>query len=893
MSRFLLIDAYAHIYRAYYAFINSPRINSKQQNTSAVFGFCIALDDLLKRIKPTHIAVAFDPKGKTFRHEAYEQYKAQRAATPEDIHAAVPIIKDIIKAKNINFFEVEGFEADDVIGTIAKRFASPEMEIYMATPDKDYGQLVGDNIYMYRPRHNGGYEKMGPAEICAKYEISSPAQMIDYLGLVGDSSDNIPGCPGIGPVTAVKLLKQFGSIDNMLEHIDEIKGAGQNKIRDNIEQIRFSKFLATIRTDVPVEVDINRLTVQPADINALAPIYRELEFNSLLRGLNVPEENAKKNDGISEIQPKKKSQQSSNNTGQLDLFAMFDNDAVSADIEEQHLTPRIQFVAVSVVDSDAEMFANVSANAEWIAIKVVSQEGEVISGKIKEILFTTDGKTIYRLKAEHLPRQIKANWLGYDIKHQLMLLRQNGIEFEGRIYDISIAHYLIQPELKHDLEYIAEIYLHQSSVNPLSDIVALRPLLDKQIDAVGMRYLFENVELPLVSVLADMELAGVRINVATLQEAKADLNKELRTIESDILKRAGKSFNINSPSQVGDVLFDDLKLDPKAKRAKSGHYSTSEEVLLALKHADPIVGQILDYRAIKKLLGTYIEALPELVNQHTGKIHTSYNQTITSTGRLSSSNPNLQNLPIRTERGKVIRKAVVPDDGCVFFSADYSQIELRIMAHLSQDEALLEAFRSGEDIHSATAAKIYHVPIEDVTQAMRRNAKTANFGIIYGVSAFGLAERLEISRTEAKQLIDDYFSSFPKVQAYIESAKLRVRDKGFAETLWHRRRYLQDINSRNPTVRGFAERNAVNAPIQGSAADIIKIAMVAIARRLKVEKLKTQMIMQVHDELNFNVPIAELEQVRRIVVEEMQHAADLSVPLIADCGSGANWLEAH
>ena len=893
MNRFLLIDAYAQIYRAYYAFINSPRMNSKQQNTSAVFGFCITLDDLLKRIKPTHIAVAFDPKGKTFRHEAYEQYKAQRAATPEDIHAAVPVIKDILKARNINFFEVPGFEADDVIGTIAKRYASPEMEVYMATPDKDYGQLVGDNIYMYRPRHNGGYEKMGQAEVCAKYEISSPMQMIDYLGLVGDSSDNIPGCPGIGPVTAVKLLNQFGSIENLLEHTGEIKGANQNKIRDNIEQIRFSKFLATIRTDVPVEIDINKLQIVPADMNALAVIYRELEFNSLLRGLNISAENVKTTDEIGKKQPKRTSQISKNDAGQLDLFAMFDDNTTSANDMTQQPILQQQPNEISIVETNAEKFAEVSANVGWTAIEVISQTENIIGGKIKELRFTVDGKTIYVIKADNLPRQIKANWLGYDIKHQLMLLRQNDIEFEGEIYDIAIAHYLIQPELKHDLDYIAEIYLHQSIANPLSAVLSLRPLLDKQIDEVGMRYLFEQVELPLVSVLADMELAGVRINVATLQEAQADLNRELLSLEADILQKAGRPFNINSPSQVGDVLFDDLKLDPKAKRAKSGHYSTSEEVLLALKHTNTIVDQILEYRAIKKLLGTYIEALPELINPQTGKIHTSYNQTITSTGRLSSSNPNLQNLPIRTERGKVIRKAVVPDDGCVFFSADYSQIELRIMAHLSQDDALLEAFRSGEDIHSATAAKIYHVPVSEVTPNMRRHAKTANFGIIYGVSAFGLAERLEISRTEAKQLIDDYFASFPKVREYIENAKQQARDNGFAETIYHRRRYLQDINSRNPTVRGFAERNAVNAPIQGSAADIIKIAMVAIAKRLKAENLKTQMIMQVHDELNFNVPENELERVQHIVVEEMQHAAELSVPLIADCGSGINWLEAH
>lgn len=884
MSKLLLIDAYAQIYRAYYAFINAPRINSKQQNTSAVFGFCLTLDDLIKRIKPTHIAVAFDPKGPTFRHEAFEQYKAQRVAAPEDIHAAVPIIKDILKARNITTLEVAGFEADDVIGTVAKRLASDQTEVYMATPDKDYGQLVGNNIFMYRPRHNGGYEKMGEAEVCAKYELQSTAQIIDYLGLMGDASDNIPGCPGVGPKTAVKLLAQFGSIENMLDHINEIKGALQTKIRDNEQGIRFSKFLATIRTDVPIEVSLDQLQLQDADNNALAAIYRELEFNSLLKQIDQTS---------SAPQPKQKP---TSPQGQLNLFDLFDSQPTEPtyDNPEPIVQPTLSHATTDNIITAGQV-ADIIPADQFVVMEVVAQSEIIIGGKIKEICFSFDGSAIYHLPADQLAAltELKFKWLGYDIKHQLMLLRQQGIAFDGQMFDIEIAHYLLQPERSHDLTNLSQVYLNQTIDNRYAAILKLQPLLDAEIESVGVRYLFDKVEMPLVSVLADMELAGVRFSVPTLREAQGTLNNELKQLEADIQKRAGQPFNINSPSQVGDILFDVMHLDPKAKRAKSGHYSTSEEVLLALKHKDPIVEQILEYRAIKKLLGTYIEALPDLINPATGKIHTSYNQTITSTGRLSSSNPNLQNLPIRTERGKVIRKAVVPDEGCVFFSADYSQIELRIMAHLSQDDALLDAFRSGEDVHSATAAKIYHLPITEVTSAMRRHAKTANFGIIYGVSAFGLAERLEISRTEAKQLIDDYFASFPKVAEYIENAKQMVRDNGYAETIYHRRRYLQDINSRNPMVRGFAERNAVNAPIQGSAADIIKIAMVAIAKRLKTEHLRSQMIMQVHDELNFNVPVDELDRLQAIVVEEMQHAASLSVPLIADCGSGNNWLEAH
>ncbi|MBR3566379.1 MAG: DNA polymerase I [Paludibacteraceae bacterium] len=872
MSRLLLIDAYAHIYRAYYAFINSPIVNSKQQNTSAVFGFCNTLDDLIKRINPTHIAVAFDSKGNTFRHDIFPEYKAQRAAAPEDIHNAVPIIKDILKARNITIIAKEGYEADDIIGTLARQLSKQVDEVYMATPDKDYGQLIDTNVFMYRPRHNGGYEKLGVQEVCAKYEIQSPKQMIDYLGLMGDASDNIPGCPGVGPKTAVKLLQQFGSIDDMLQRTSELKGSQKEKIESNAEMIRLSKYLVTINTEVPIDIHLQQLAIIEPNITDLATIYKELEFNSLLRGLKLNE---------AETKPQVAKKQ----TDQLDLFATFDT-PIAEDDNPKELTYQ---------NISALQFAEITGKAEQVAMTITTKSEKIINAGIDSIQLSSDGKTIYQLQKSDIEQigVIKCNWVGHDIKHQLMLLKQNNIAFEGKYFDTAIAHYLIQPELRHDIDSICETYLHRSNNNTYSTLLDLQPILEAEIDRLDMRYLLNEVELPLVDVLADMELAGVRMNTATLKQAEKQLNDELNQLAKDIQERAGQQFNINSPSQVGVILFDVMHLDPKAKKSKSGSYSTSEEVLIALKHKDPIVEQILEYRAIKKLLSTYIEALPLLINPQTGKIHTSYNQTITSTGRLSSSNPNLQNLPIRTERGKVIRQAVVPDDDCIFLSADYSQIELRIMAHLSQDEALLNAFHSNEDVHSATAAKINHIEIAEVTPTMRRQAKTANFGIIYGVSAFGLAERLDISRTEAKQLITDYFASFPRVESFIEEAKQSARDKGYAETLYHRRRYLPDIESRNPTVRSFAERNAVNAPIQGTAADIIKIAMVAISRRLKKENLKTQMIMQVHDELNFNVPKAEIEQVKLIVVEEMQNVVKLSVPLIVDCGIGENWLQAH
>ncbi len=775
MKKLLLIDAYAMIFRAYYAFIRAPRMNSKGENTSAIFGFCVTLEDLLKKINPTHVGVAFDPAGGTFRHEAYEQYKAQRPETPEDIRKAVPVIKQLLEAMNIPVMEVPGFEADDVIGTLSVQGEQAGFEVYMATPDKDYGQLVSDHVFMYRPRHTGGFELMGPKEVCEKYGLQRKEQVIDLLGLMGDASDNIPGCKGVGEKTAVALLEQFGSIDNMLAHTDEIKGALRSKVENQVEEIKFSRFLATIRTDVPIALDENLLAKKEPNFEQLTALYQELEFNTLLRKL--PQQ--VQNNPIIPNTPSapKKSKQS--DPAQLDLFGFGEEEPI--------------------------------ANSQ-------------------EPIATFD-------------------------------------TIENRL-----CQYLLNPEV---------------AFNPYKepDWNALKADAD-------LWNLYHEVELPLVEVLREMEAAGVRIDVDKLKKAEISLTEELNALEQKIYELAQENFNINSPKQVGELLFDKLKLDSKAKKSKTGQYSTSEEVLMTLKERHAIVGLILDYRELKKLITTYISALPGYIAED-GKIHTTYNQTVTATGRLSSSNPNLQNLPIRSERGKLIREAVIPDEGCLFLSADYSQIELRLMAHFSQDEHMLAAFRSGQDIHAATAARIYGKPIEQITKDERRKAKTGNFGIIYGISAFGLAQQLDCSRTEAKQLIDDYFAAFPRVISYIESQKELARQKGYAETLFGRKRYLPDIHSQNATVRSFAERNAVNAPIQGTAADIIKMAMVSIHRRLKEEGLKAKMIMQVHDELNFNVPMNEVDRVREIVVNEMQNAVHLSIPLIAECGVGENWLEAH
>ncbi len=842
MKRLLLIDAYAMIYRAYYAFIRAPRMTSRGENTSAIFGFLLTLEDLLKRVKPTHLGVAFDPAGPTFRHEAFEQYKAQREATPEDIRSAVPVIKEILAAMNIPALEMAGYEADDLIGTLAKQAEQQGFEVFMATPDKDYGQLVSEHIFMYRPRHSGGFEQMGIAEVCEKYGIRNQSQVIDLLGLMGDSSDNIPGCVGVGEKTAVKLLQEFGDIDTLLANTDKLKGALKQKVETQVDQIRFSRFLATIKTDVPITLDEDLLTKKEPNLPELTRLYTHWEFRTLLKRVETPYMASPKTQNA-----------------QLDLFG--------SPVE----TPYIASPQSSDQQHDAQLD-----------------------------LFASPVETPYMASPspELTIPEIPANLhITYDWKTELKATNGERRTANGAVFDTSIAHYLIQPESAHDIDYLSEIYLHYNTNGETTKrqqaACALYPILKAELEKNGAWDLFTQLEMPLVPVLVDMEEAGVRFDVAVLRQASAELTVEMQNLEADIQTIAGEPFNINSPKQVGDILFGKLALDPKAKKTKGGQYVTSEEVLLSISDRHPIVQKILEYRAVKKLLSTYIDALPELINPQTGKIHTTYNQTVTATGRLSSSNPNLQNLPIRTERGQVIRRAVIPDEGCVFLSADYSQIELRLMAHFSQDEHLLAAFREGQDIHAATAAKIFGIPIEAVTKEQRRKAKTANFGIIYGISAFGLSQQLGSSRKEAQELIDSYFAAFPGVIGFIEQAKEKARAQGFVETLFHRKRYLPDINSRNATVRSFAERNAVNAPIQGTAADIIKRAMIRIHSRLLAEGLQTKMIMQVHDELNFNVPTAEVEQVRKIVVEEMQQAVSLSVPLIAECGIGDNWLAAH
>ena len=829
--KLLLIDAYAMIYRAYYAFIRTPRINSKGENTSAIFGFVVTLDDLIKKINPTHIAVAFDPHGPTFRHEAYPPYKAQREETPEDIRRAVPVIKQLLDAMRIVRLECAGFEADDVIGTVAQQAEQQGFEVLMATPDKDYGQLVTDRVNMYRPRHTGGFEQMGPKEVCEKYGLSNQRQVIDLLALMGDASDNVPGCKGVGEKTAVSLLQQFGSIDNMLAHTDRIKGALRTKVETQREQIEFSRYLVTIRTDAPITFNPAELIVRQPDKQQLADLYRELEFNSMLRKIGADRQESKVESQKSKAKSQPSAAPSKPVTAQLDLFAELESNQPSASIDTSVITPL--------------PFGVPATNGSGVNLRERPGEG---------------------------PSDISSR----------------------------LCAYLLNPE---------------QAYNPNQP-----PQWDKLKADPALWNLYNEVELPLVEVLRDMERAGVRFDVNILKQAEQQLSAELIDLEqkiiaelSDMLAAKGEQLpplqgrdgerliNINSPKQIGDILFGQLQLDPKAKKGRNGNFSTSEEVLRALKPVAPVCGDILDYRELKKLISTYITTLPSYINPATGKIHTTYNQTVTATGRLSSSNPNMQNLPIRSERGQLIRRAVIADPGCKILSADYSQIELRLMAHFSQDEHLLYAFRNGQDIHAATAAKIFKVPINEVSKEQRRAAKTANFGILYGISAFGLAQQLDCSRSEAKQLIDDYFAAFPKIRSFIEAQKTFAREHLFVETLFGRKRYLPDIVSHNATVRAFAERNAVNAPVQGTAADIIKIAMVAIHRELqtpnsqaaKIGGSPAQMIMQVHDELNFNVPVAMVDQVRKIVVDNMQNAVHLSVPLIAECGVGDNWLEAH
>ncbi len=921
MDKLFLLDAYALIYRAYYAFIKNPRINSKGMNTSAVLGFCNTLHEVLSKEKPTYLGVAFDPHGPTFRSEAYDQYKAQREETPEDIRASVPIIKEVLKAMRIPVLEAEGFEADDVIGTLATKAGAEGIKTYMLTPDKDYGQLVGGNVVMYRPRHGGGYETLDADGVCQKYGIESTAQVIDLLGLMGDATDNIPGCPGVGEKTAVKLLQQFGSIDSLLERTSELKGALKKKVEENAEQIKFSKFLATIRTDVPVSLDLEALRVTDPDRDELRRIFTELEFKTLSDKFLNNRENIK-----------------NNANQQLDLFAENPTDG-QVDAEKSNLraltdTPH----TYKLVDTEEDMrrLCDFFMTKSFLSLDTETTSTNTIDAELVGLSFSVEENEAFyvpvpadRQQAQNIVNIFKPVYespsilkIGQNIKFDMEVLMNYGVTLGGEMFDTMIAHYLLQPELRHNMDYMAEVYLGyktihideligpkgkgQKSMRDLdpkevyeyaaedADVtLKLKNILEPKLKEAGVWQLFTEVEMPLVQVLADMEVGGVRIDTGALKETSAMLTERMNAIEKEIYQLAGEEFNIASPKQVGEILFGKMKIVEKPKKTKTGQYVTSEEVLQQLKGKSEIVGKILEHRGLKKLLGTYVDALPKLINPRTGHIHTSFNQTVTATGRLSSSDPNLQNIPVRGEDGKEIRKAFVPEEGCLFFSADYSQIELRVMAHLSGDENMQEAFREGYDIHAATAAKIYHETMDSVTRDQRTKAKRANFGIIYGITVFGLAERLDISRAEATQLIDGYFATFPKVAEYMEQAKETARKLGYAETLLHRRRYLPDITSHNATVRGFAERNAINAPIQGTAADIIKIAMVRIHRRFRDERLRSKMILQVHDELNFSVYPDEKETVERIVLEEMQAAYPLSVPLVADCGWGQNWLEAH
>jgi DNA polymerase-1 len=944
MDKLFLLDAYALIYRAYYAFLKAPRINSKGFNTSAVLGFVNTLEEILTKEQPTHIGVAFDPKGGTFRHELYKEYKAQREETPEVIRESVPVIKQILEAYRIPILEVAGFEADDVIGTLAHKADEKGITTYMMTPDKDYCQLVTDKALIYRPKYgNNGYEVMGPAQVLEKYGLQNTLQVIDMLGLMGDSSDNIPGCPGIGEKTAVKLINEFGGIDGLLANTAQLKGTLKEKVENNVEQIRFSRLLATIRTDVPIDLDMEQLKFTQPDAAKLTALFEDLEFRTLMvkfksRNVSVPASDQESTPQPAS-QPAASPKPAANDGFHGDLFDLFQPDIqpvqefsnlkdikntqhsyhlIDNETEAKSLAHKI--AAQDFFCFDTETTGTDAISAQIVGLSIALKEHEawyVAMPKEKE------GKQsmleIFRPVFEN-PSTLK---IGQNIKYDILILGNYGIRVEGNLFDTMIAHYLIQPELRHNMDYLAEIYLGYKTVHieeligekgknqkNMADLdpqrvyeyacedadvtLQLKNILEKELDKDGTAPLFRDVEMPLVQVLAYMERNGAMIDPAALSETSRLFTERMKTLEGQIFQEAGGTqFNILSPKQVGEILFERMKIVDKPKKTKTGQYVTSEDVLESLRAEHTIVDLILKYRGLKKLLGTYVDALPQLVNPATGKIHTSFNQTVTATGRLSSSNPNLQNIPVRDEDGKEVRKAFIPEPGCKFFSADYSQIELRIMAHLSQDQNMIEDFKLGHDIHAATAAKVFHKTIDEVTKSERSKAKTANFGIIYGISAFGLAQRMGVSRTEAKELIENYFKTYSGIKNYMDKSIEDARAKGYIETILKRKRYLPDINSHNATVRGFAERNAINAPIQGSAADIIKIAMIAIYRRFRQENIKSTMILQVHDELNFNVVPGEEQKVETIVIEEMQKAWPMSVPLIADCGWGNNWLEAH
>ncbi len=926
MQKLMLLDAYALIFRAYYGLIRSPRINSKGQNTSAAFGFINTLEELLRKENPDFVAVAFDPPGGTFRHEQFPEYKATRDETPEDIRWAVPVIKDFLTAYGIKMVEVPRYEADDVIGTLAHRGAKDGLEVVMVTPDKDYAQLVQPNVSMLRPQSGAkGYERLGVEEVKTKFEVENPLQVIDLLGLMGDSADNIPGCPGVGAKTAVKLLADFGSIEGLLSHTDQLKGALKKKVEENVQQIRESKVLATIVTDVPIDVTWDDMQRKTPNKEALVALYEDLEFRTFLRRLTGDAPVA----AVPSAEPDLFSQAIVTNTNADEETTLDFQENLSTLADHPHQYHLIES------EEDAQELCRNFLTFSQVAFDTETTSVDAMQAQLVGMSFAVEGGTAWYVavsrETEAAQRMVdifrpffehpSIEKVGQNLKYDLLVLSHYGVEVAGPLFDTMLAHYVVQPEQRHNMDLLAEKYLHYRTI-PIEALIGsgrtqrnmadlepkeivdyacedadvtlrLYPILKEEMEKYEVTSVFTHIEMPLLPVLARMERNGVRLDTAALEETGRNFTERMQQLETDIYELAGHEFTITSPKQVGVVLFDELQISAKVKKTKTGQYSTSEEVLESLRDKHPIVEKILQHRALKKLLSTYVEALPKLIHPQTGHIHTSFNQAVTATGRLSSSNPNLQNIPVRGEDGREIRRAFVPEEGEVFFSADYSQIELRIMAHLSEDEHMVADFNSGLDIHAATAARIFHKPIEEVDRDERRKAKTANFGIIYGISAFGLSERMGVSRGEAKELIENYFSTYPKVREYMNESIERAKQTGYITTQFGRRRYLSDINAGNATVRGYAERNAVNAPIQGTAADIIKLAMVAIDRRLREEKLQTRMILQVHDELNFSVPPTELEQVRHLVVEEMERAFQMRVPLVAECGEGTNWLEAH
>lgn len=940
-KKLFLLDAMALIYRAYFAFSNNHRINSKGQNTSAIFGFTTTLLEVLKKQKPTHIAVVFDTEAPTARHEEFTDYKANRQEIPEDLALAIPYVMKMVEAFNIPVISSDGYEADDIIGTFAKKAEKSGFDTYMMTPDKDYGQLVDEHTFIYKPPRGGGNpEILGVEEVCKRWEIERVDQVIDILGLMGDAVDNIPGIPGVGEKTAIKLIKEFGSVENLYKHTGELKGKLKEKVESNKEKALQSKRLATIITDVPVEFDEKQLELKEPNKDVLKELFAELEFRRLAQQV-FGEEKIENGSQISPINTGQASIKTKETVTQQGLFGNFDGDEVEEEKKESHNYETISSLkhTYHIVDTpekikklieqlNRQKYFCFDTETTGLDVNLAELVGMSFSFKPHEAYYIPVPKNYddaHKIVSEFKSvfENEKIEKIGQNIKYDLSVLKWYDIEVKGKLFDTMIAHFLIQPEMRHNMDVLAETYLNYAPVSietligkkgaeqlsmrdvPVEKIaeyaaedaditLQLKENFHPKLKDSGVQKLFDEVEIPLIPVLASMEAEGIRLDKDALKELSFSLEKDIAEAENEIQKLAGTKFNVSSPKQVGEILFEVLKIVEKPQKTKTGQYSTSEDVLSKLENKHPIVNKILDYRELVKLKNTYVDTLPEMVNPRTGRIHTSYNQVVAVTGRLSSDNPNLQNIPIRTERGREIRKAFIPrNEKYILLSADYSQIELRIIAELSGDKAMIEAFRSGEDIHATTASKVYGVVIKDVSSEMRRNAKMVNFGIIYGISAFGLANRLNIPRSEAKDIIENYFKQYHFIKEYMDESIEKARQKGYVETILGRRRYLRDINSANATVRGFAERNAINAPIQGSAADMIKIAMINIHHELIKRKLKSKMLLQVHDELVFDIFKEELDEVKHFVEDRMKHAIQLKVPVEVGIGTGVNWLEAH